>query len=138
MKIHRFLPGAAALLLVSICAVRAAEAPNFGGEYADKKFLKGQAVFQLSLTQNGNEVQVGFDAVYNDGHGAAPEGDGMGKIVGQKVQFTFKDSFGNAGHGTITRTPDGVILSMNTTRVADSRCLAFYGQNMRLQRVSKK
>jgi hypothetical protein len=135
MKASRFL---SLVLLLFVSAAQGAEIRGFDGEYADKHFLKGQAVFQLSLTQKGKQVQVGFDAVYNDGHGAAPEGDGMGKIVGQKVQFTFKDSFGNSGNGTITRTAGGVILSMNTTHVAEPRCLAFYGQNMPLRRMAKK
>jgi hypothetical protein len=43
-------------------------APNFAGEYADKKFLNGQAVFQMSLEQSRNTISVFFSAVYNDGH----------------------------------------------------------------------
>ena len=100
MKASRFL---SRWFCSSSCARLRARNSGFDGEYTDKHFLKGQAVFQLSLTQKGEQVQVGFDAVYNDGHGAAPEGDGMGKIVGQKVQFTFKDSFGNSGNGARSR-----------------------------------
>jgi hypothetical protein len=135
MKTLRFL---SLVLLLLVFTARAADVPSFGGEYADKRFLKGQAVFQLSLTQKGKQVQVGFDAVYDDGHGAAPDGDGMGKVVGQKVQFTFEDSFGNSGSGMITRTSDGVILSMTTTHVAEPRCLVFYGQNMHLKQTGAK
>jgi len=123
---------------VFISSIIAAETPNFAGEYADKKFLNGQAVFQLSLEQNGNNVSVFFSAGYNDGHGAGPEADGTGKVTSKgTVEFTFEDGFKNSGSGTISRTPDGVILSIKTTRVADPRCLAFYKQNIRLPRVKK-
>jgi hypothetical protein len=47
--------------------------PSWVGEYADKKFLNGQAVFQMSIEQSGTAIQVSFDAAYNDAHGAAPD-----------------------------------------------------------------
>src|SRR5947209_14138941 len=108
----------------------AAGPPNFAGEYADKKFLNGQGVFQLSLEQTGNNVSVFFSAGYNDGHGAAPEAEGRGKITAKgTAEFTFEDSCKNAGSGTINRSADGVV-AIKTTRVADPRCLAFYKQNI--------
>jgi hypothetical protein len=120
-------------------SVTAAEAPNFVGEYADKKFLNGQAVFQMSLEQSGNTVSVWFSAGYNDGHGAAPEADGTGKVTPKgTVEFKFEDNFKNAGTGTITRAGNDIVVSLKTTRVADPRCLVFYKPNMRLQRVGKK
>jgi hypothetical protein len=48
--------------------------PKWAGDYADKKFLDGQAVFQMSIEESGNAIQVSFDAAYNDAHGAAPDG----------------------------------------------------------------
>jgi hypothetical protein len=127
-----------AIVLTAGASVHAAAPPNFAGEYADKKFLNGQGVFQLSLEQSGNKVSIFFSAGYNDGHGAAPEADGTGKVTAKgTVEFTWEDGFKNSGSGTITRTPDGVILSIKTTRVADPRCLAFYKQNIRLPRVKK-
>jgi len=120
-------------------SIMAAEAPNFAGEYADKNFLKGQAVFQMSLEQSGNTVSVWFSAGYTDGHGAGPDADGSGKITSKgTVEFKFEDSFKNGGTGTITRAGDDIIVSLKTTRVADPRCLVFYKQNMRLPRVGKK
>jgi len=120
-------------------SILAGGGPNFAGEYADKKFLDGQAVFQMSLEQTGNQVSVFFSAGYSDGHGAAPEADGSGKVTPKgTIEFTFEDNFKNAGAGTINRSGDGVILSIKTTRVADPRCLVFYKQNMRLKRVNKK
>jgi len=120
-------------------SVTAAEASSFAGEYADKKFLNGQAVFQMSLEQSGNTVSVWFSAGYNDGHGAAPEAEGTGKVTNKgTVEFKFEDSSKNAGTGTITRAGDDVVVSIKTTRVVDSRCLEFYQLNMRLKRVGKK
>lgn len=123
-----------ALALVSI----AAGPPSFAGEYADKKFLNGQGVFELGLEQNGNNVTVFFSAVYSDGHGAAPEANGTGEVTNKgTVEFKFEDSFNNTGTGTIRRAGDDVIISIKMLKVAESRCLQFYGENMRLKRVKK-
>jgi hypothetical protein len=109
---------------------------NWAGEYADNTFLEGQAAFHISIEQSENVVQVSFDAAYADAHGAAPDGQGSGKITGKNtLQFNWEDSFNNSGTGTIKRTADGIVVSMKTTRVMDSRCLVFYGENMRLNRV---
>jgi hypothetical protein len=109
---------------------------NWEGEYRDEKFLNGEAVFQLSIEQSGNVIQVSFDAAYIDAHGAAPDGQGQAKITGKNtLRFNWEDSFYNSGTGTIKRTGDRIIVSMKTTRVVDERCLAFYGENMRLKRV---
>ena len=113
-------------------------AENFSGRYADEKFLDGQAVFQMSLQQSGDTVSVWFSASYNDGHGAAPEADGIGKVTDKgTVQFKFKDSSKNAGTGRIARVGESVIVSFKTKHVSDSSCLEFYGQKMRLKRVGK-
>jgi hypothetical protein len=110
--------------------------PNWTGEYADKNFLNGQAVFELSIQQSGNAVQVSFDAAYHDAHGAAPDGEGQGKITGKSnLAFDWEDSFHNSGTGTITRADDGIIVSMKATHVVEPRCLMFYVKNMRLKRV---
>ena len=129
---------AAFLTLVACLALHGAEAPSWAGEYVNKRFLNGRAVFQLSIEQSGNSMQVTFDGAYTDAHGAAPEGQGPAKISGNTLQFKFEDSFSNSGTGTVTRAGDDIILSMKTTHVADPRCLAFYGQNMRLKRIRKK
>jgi hypothetical protein len=124
-----------ALALVSI----AAGTSNFAGEYADKSFLGGQAVFQMSLEQRGNFVKVWFSTGYSDGHGTAPEAGGTGKVTSNgTVEFKFDDTSKNVGMGTITRAGDDIIVSLKTTRVADSRCLEFYRQNIRLKRAGKK
>ena len=113
------------ILLVALAIVSIAAGPsNFAGEYADRNFLNGQATFQMSLEQSGNAVSVWFSAGYNDGHSIQPVADGSGKITGKgTVELTFTDSARNAGTGTITRAGDDIIVSLKTTRVADSRCV---------------
>jgi hypothetical protein len=111
---------------------------NFAGEYADKKFMNGQAVLQLSLEQTGNKVSIFFSGVRHDGQGAAPEFDSTGTVTGKgTVEFKFQDGMKNSGTGTITRAGNDVLLSLKPTHVADPRCLVFYKQNMRLNRVKK-
>jgi len=129
---------AAFLAVVACVAVRAAEASTWAGEYQAVKFLGGRAVFQLTIDQSGSGLQVIFDAAYMDAHGAAPEGQGPARIVGDTLQFKFEDSFSNSGTGTIRRAGNDIIVSLKTTHVADARCLAFYGQNMRLKRAPKQ
>jgi len=126
-------------ILIVIASAIAAQPTNFAGEYVDRNFLNGQATFQMSLEQNGNALSVWFSAGYNDGHSIQPVADGSGKITGKgTVEFTFKDSSNNAGTGTIARAGDDIIVSLKTTRVADSRCVELYRQNMRLKKVGKK
>jgi len=112
--------------------------PNWAGDYADNNFLNGQAAFQLSIEPSGEAIQVSFDAAYTDAHGTAPDGNGIAKITRKNtLEFQWEDSFKNSGAGKIVRSGDGIKVSMKTSRVVDSRCLVFYGQNMRLKRVKK-
>jgi hypothetical protein len=125
-----------ALIAAAFSALSAV--PNFSGEYANKSFLNGQAVFQMSLEQSGNAVSVWFSTAYNDGHGCGPDATGTGKITAKgTLEFNFRDSSNNAGTGTITRAGDEIVVSIKTTRVADPRCLVFYKQNIPLKRVKK-
>jgi len=127
------------ICFVSAPLARAAEAGTWAGEYTDKNFLKGQGVFQLSIEQSGTAIQVTFDAVHNDGRGAAPEGQGPAKITAKDtLQFTFRDSLNNSGTGTIKRVGEDIVISIKPKQVADARCLVFYQENMRLKRAGKK
>ena len=99
-------------------------AAEFDGEFVDKKFLNGQGVFEFSVHQTGNALDIAFDA----GHGATPDATGAGRIGGKTAQFTWKDSQGNSGTGTINLAGDDVVVSMKTTHVADPRCVVFYRQ----------
>jgi hypothetical protein len=112
---------------------------GFAGEYADKSFMNGQGVFQMSLEQSGNTVSVWFSTSYNDGHGCGPEAVGSGKVTSKgTVEFSFHDSSKNTGSGTISRNGDGVAVSLTLSRVADQQCLELYRQNIRLKSVGKK
>jgi hypothetical protein len=124
------------VLLITIATTALAAEPNWTGEYVDRNFLNGQAAFQLNIEQSGNAIRVSFDVAYKDAHGAAPDGEGPAKIAANgSLEFKWEDSFKNSGTGRIRRVGEDVILSMKTTRVVDERCLAFYGENMRLKRV---
>jgi hypothetical protein len=128
-----------ALIAFAILGSTMAAAPaTFDGEYADKKFLNGQGVFEFSIHQTGGALDIAFDAAYSDGHGAAPDATGAGKVNGNTAEFTWKDSQGNTGTGTIGRTNDGIVVSMKAVHVADPRCVAFYRENMKLKRTGKE
>lgn len=126
------------LFILAASALSAADATSFTGEYADKKFLNGQAVFQLSLEQKGNTVDIFFAAGYNDGHGTAPEANCKGTVNAKgAVEFKFVDSDGNAGTGIIIRAGKDVIASIKATAVRDKRALVFYRDGIRLTPASK-
>jgi hypothetical protein len=114
-------------------AAFAAGPENFAGEWTDKNFNKGEWVVSLSVEQSGTTISVVYSGGHNDGHGAAPELDGKGKIAGKgRATFTWKDSFDNSGTATIKQAGKDVILSFKPTHIVEARCLVFYGQNMRL------
>lgn len=124
----------ALVLVVALVASSLAKEASWTGNYTDKKYLGGQAVFQLNILQEGDTISIDFDAVYNDGHGCAPQGSGPAKVIDQStLKFTFTDSANNTGTGTIRRTPDGVVVSIKPTRVADSRCVVFYADRILLK-----
>lgn len=134
----RYSATAIFLLALFSLAARAADSSGWAGQYRDEKFLGGRAVFQLTIEQSGNKMQVSFDAAWADGHGAAPEADGPATVSGNTLSFKFEDTFQNSGTGTITHAGNDILVTINPTHVADPRCLAFYGKNMRLKRVTKK
>jgi hypothetical protein len=127
-----------ALLTIALAAFSAAPPATFDGEYVDKKFLNGTAVFEFSIHQSRNALDIAFDAAYSDAHGATPDATGAGKVNGNGAQFTWKDSSGNTGIGTITLTPDGVNVSLKPIHVNDSSCLVFDRDNIHLKRIGKK
>ena len=116
----------------------AAERSSWAGEYSDKKFLSGSAVFQLTIEQSGSKIQVSFDAANNDGSGCAPEAQGMATAGGKdKLQFNFRDNQGNTGTGTVTRSGNQLIVSLKASKVAKQDCTKFYRDNIRVQRMKK-
>jgi hypothetical protein len=69
---------------------------EMGGGLHGRKFLNGQAAFQMSIEESVNAIQVSFDAAYNDAHGAAPDGEGPAKIAANgTLEFKWEDSFKN-------------------------------------------
>src|SRR4029453_7160258 len=77
MKSQVFMQGwlckSAVILLATIGTTLTAGPAKFDGEFVDKKFLNGQGVFQFSVHQSGNALDIAFDAAYSDGHGATPD-----------------------------------------------------------------
>jgi len=127
----------AVILLATTGTALMAGPAKFDGEFVDKKFLNGQGVFEFSVHQSGNALDIAFDAAYSDGHGATPDATGAGQANGNTAQFTWKDSNGNTGTGTMNLAGDGIVVSMKAVHVADPRCLPFYRQNMKLKRTGK-
>ena len=143
MKNSRSFPRqfAAVILFLALSSAVSHAAESRGGwagQYRATNFLGGRAVFQLTIEQSGSAMQVSFDAAWADGHGAAPEAEGPATVSGNTLTFKFTDSFGNSGSGTITRSGNDIIVSITPAHVVEPRCLAFYGKNMRLTRISKK
>ena len=134
-NLSRFILVVVALIPI---VARAGSTENFAGEWADKNFHGGNSVFQLSLEQKGADISVFFSANRKDGGGAAPEADGKGKASGGKLQFTWSDSFNNSGTGTIRKAGADMIISIKPVNVVDSRCLMFYGDNIRLKPAGKE
>jgi len=60
MKIGLFSAVFFGLFLASILSAKEA---TWTGNYTDKNFLNGQAVFQLNILQEGATITVDFDAV---------------------------------------------------------------------------
>ena len=132
-------PSLAIFFALIVSAAFAADPASFAGEYADKNYLSGKGVFQMSLEQKGSDVSVFFSAGRSDGSGADPEANGKGKVTSKgTVEFKWEDSFKNSGTGTIKHIGNEVLVSIKPTHVADSRCLEFYGDNIRLKPAGKK
>jgi hypothetical protein len=104
-----------------------AGAVNYTGHY-ELADAKADYSFSLDVMQTGTAVQFVFLAGMNDGSGAAPDGDGQGKVGPDgTLKFTFKDSFDNKGDGTLVARKNGYHLNLDPTTVADSRALRMYG-----------
>jgi hypothetical protein len=114
-----------------------AEAGNFTGHY-ELADVKADYSFSLDVTQTGAGAQLSFSAGMADGSGAAPDGDGKGAVGADgTLTFTFKDSFDNAGSGTLAAGKDGYHLKLNPTTVADPRVLHLYADAL-LKKTAEK
>ncbi len=89
-----------ALLFIAVPVVFSpAKEAGWTGNYTDKKFLNGQAVFQLNIVQEGSAISVDFDAVYNDGHGCAPQASGPSGGGQEHAQVHLHRQLEQFGHG---------------------------------------
>lgn len=77
-------------------------------------------------------------AAHPDAHGAAPDGEGEGRVDRDGVlRFSYEDSFSNKGTGTFRQTKEGYLLSVQIAQVEEPRCLVFYGDHI-FQRDTRK
>jgi hypothetical protein len=120
------LPGVLGIT-TSLSAPTSLPSSSLSGHYelADEK---ADHTFSLDVTQTGSIADLSFSSAMTDGFGAAPDGDGHGKInAGGVLSFTFKDSFDNEGSGTFELKKDGYHLHLDVTKVIEPRPLHFYG-----------
>jgi hypothetical protein len=126
-----------ALLAVAFAA-RAADpaASEFTGHFELAKGSK--SAFALDVLQKGKTATTSFSAGHVDGSGAAPDGDGEGRLNGKgELAFAWTDTFDNAGTAILRRDGKVFHLSMKTTKVEEPRALVFYG-DITLKRTSTK
>lgn len=129
---------AVVFLLALATLTRAAEptATSFTGHYEIVKSPK--TAFSLDVLQKGKSATIAFSASHMDGSGAAPDGDGEGQLNAKgELKFTWSDSFENAGTAILRRQGKSYVLSMEPTKVVETRALVFYGDIV-LKRTSTK
>lgn len=81
---------AALFFCLALATALPAKETNWSGNYTDKKYPNGQAVFQLNILEEKGAISVDFDAAYNDGHGCAPQASGPAQIVDKNtLRFIF-------------------------------------------------
>ena len=123
-------------LLLTFCSgALAAEksAIDFTGHYQLAKSSK--AAFALDVEQKGKTATISFSAAHQDGSGAAPDGDGQGRLNARgELEFKFSDSFENTGTATLRRDGNSFRLLMEMTKVVEPRAVVFYG-DLLLKRV---
>ena len=125
-------------LLLTFCTGAVAadkSAIDFSGHYELAKSSK--AAFALEVEQKGKTATISFSAAHQDGSGAAPDGDGKGRLNPRgELEFKFSDSFENTGSATLRRDGKSFRLSMEMTKVVEPRAVVFYG-DLLLKRVRR-
>jgi hypothetical protein len=114
----------------------ASKETNYNGHY-ELAGAKTSRTFSLEVRQNGSRADVSFSAAMADGSGAAPDGEGKGRIEDGILLFAFKDSFNNEGTCTLESRKDGYHLSITVAKVVDPGPFHFYG-NVLLKKTSGK
>jgi len=88
------------------------------------------AIYVTVKAEDDGMFSLALMAAHPDAHGAAPDGDGEGRVDHEGVlRFQYEDSFSNKGTGSFQRTKGGYELSIHLTDVHDPRCLAYYGEH---------
>ncbi len=85
-----------------------------------------QRFLSLTITENKGELELDGMAGYSSGRSAAPDFSGKCYKETTKYHFTFEDSFGNEGFGTLTGVNDHLLFSATITTLKDSRCVPLY------------
>jgi len=99
---------------------------------------KSKSAFSFDVLQKGKSATTSFSAGNADGSGAAPDGDGEGKLNAKgELEFKWTDTFDNAGTGILRRDGKVYHLSLKPAKVAEPRALVFYG-DLTLKRTSAK
>jgi len=122
---------------LGIPAALGAETTHYTGHY-ETPASKTDWSFSLDITQTGSKATVSFSASMADGSGAAPDGDGEGKVdKAGALRFTFTDSFGNQGTGILVAGKDGYHLEMNVSKTVEPRALLFYQDILLVKKADK-
>ena len=85
-----------------------------------------QRFLSLTVTGNNGELELEGMAGYSSGRSAAPDFSGKCYKTTKQYHFTFEDSFGNKGFGTLTGVNDDILFSATITTLKDSRCVPLY------------
>ncbi len=119
-----------ALLLLAFAGSLSAHAESVKTDYSGHYELadaKARRTFSLDVRQTKARAVVAFAASMMDGSGAAPDGEGKGRIEDGVLSFSFTDSFKNQGTCTLASAKGGYSLSMTVIKVANPSPFHFYG-----------
>ncbi len=99
---------------------------DYSGHY-ELANAKARRIFSLDVRQTKTRAVVAFAASMMDGSGAAPDGEGQGRIEDGVLSFAFTDSFKNEGTCTLATGKGGYCLSMTVLKVVNTSPFHFYG-----------
>src|ERR1700677_1325293 len=125
------------VIFAGTASARADDKVNYSGHY-ELAGKKSDRSFSLDITQDHSRADVSFSAAMSDGSGAAPDGEGKGRIEDGVLSFKFKDSFANEGtcHITPVKAGEGTYrLVMTILKVINPEPMHFYGE-MALHKVA--
>jgi hypothetical protein len=138
---RRGLRIAASVFLFPSALLLASSRPDLVGEFAgDTGSGRDSVILSVSVkAESDHKLSLSLMASHPDGHGAAPDGAGEGRLDASGIlHFTYEDSFSNKGDGTFRRTKKGYLLSIHITDVQEPRCLPFYGEHTLQRHTDEK